>query len=93
MTKPIEKWPDTYDPEVFAKKYGLTLKQAKTSSVQPVLPSKVATLAMIVGDDRVVTVVKAPPLPPKPILPVLFRTSPASLNFKGALASSIGPQY
>ncbi|RWB50987.1 MAG: hypothetical protein E5W38_18130 [Mesorhizobium sp.] len=30
MTKPIEKWPDTYVPEVFAKKYGLTLKQAKT---------------------------------------------------------------
>ncbi|RWD04743.1 MAG: hypothetical protein EOS58_13855 [Mesorhizobium sp.] len=28
--RPIEKWPVTYDAEVWAKKYGLTLKQAKT---------------------------------------------------------------
>ncbi|MET3522147.1 hypothetical protein [Mesorhizobium abyssinicae] len=30
MSKPIEKWPVTYDAEVWAKKYGPTLKQAKT---------------------------------------------------------------
>ncbi|WP_189375164.1 MULTISPECIES: hypothetical protein [unclassified Mesorhizobium] len=30
MSKPIEKRPVSYDAEVWAKKYGPTLKQAKT---------------------------------------------------------------
>jgi hypothetical protein len=29
MSKPIETWNDTYDPQVLADKYGLTVNQAK----------------------------------------------------------------
>ena len=29
MTKPIDEWIDTYDPQFLAEKYGLTVQQAK----------------------------------------------------------------